>query len=87
MISESGTFNVQTNPDGAKVASTRPLNWSRARKNNLVPKPRWLGGRTTGPPLSRHSTFNLPLEIDHSIDIVPVELENAPYFAALVASS
>ena len=53
------------------------------------PKPRFCGGRTTGPPLSTQSSekpFSLSL-IDQAISTRPSSVESAPYLTAFVASS
>src|SRR6516164_1342026 len=56
-----------------------------------VPKPRRVGAATGGPPLSCHLNFSsLPLPsmwIVHDAPTFPPALDNAPYLAALVASS
>src|SRR5262249_49817610 len=80
----SGTINLQSSPVEAKVASIFPPNCSSARRNNRVPKPRWIGAVTGGPSLSRHSRFRPSSELSHWTDILPTDCDKAPYFAALV---
>jgi hypothetical protein len=53
-----------------------------------VPKPRRVGGVAGGPPASIQRSTTLPsIARDHSTSTFPVGTDNAPYLAALVASS
>src|SRR5512139_935169 len=81
------TVNLQTSPLVLKAISTVPPNWCSEFDSSRVPNPRWVGGLTGGPPLSRHSSFNCTSKSDQRIISLPSEFDSAPYFAALVTSS
>ncbi|MNS96723.1 hypothetical protein D3C72_1310360 [compost metagenome] len=58
------------------------------RSISTVPKPLRLGGRTVGPPLSRQLIAQpLVASIAQLTESLPPARDNAPYLAALVASS
>jgi len=81
----NGISSSQTTPDGSNDSRASPWSWlTKLCSISRVPKLRWVGLRTTGPPLSAHlrrncfrATSTLAL-----ISTRPVTFDNAPCLTA-----
>src|SRR3546814_16606120 len=82
-------FIRQANPSGSQWSSTAPSSCPlTAPSIMLLPKPRRVGMRIGGPPVSVQCRTRYPsVSQDHSTATRPLGVDRAPYFAAFVASS
>src|SRR3954451_6218254 len=81
--------NVTTTPSSDQSkAMVPPSRAAILRCTNLLPKPSsFVGATTGGPPRSVHITTTSSSWALHDTSNVPLEIDNAPYFAELVANS
>src|SRR3546814_20308008 len=81
------TVRVTRNPSGRHSRSMVPPSCPLARRPSKLPNPSSPGSSLRGPPRPSQIKASVSFFATHSTVTVPDGYDNAPYYAALVASS